>query len=879
MTCTRLLAACSEGQHLGLWRTGNRRMRATLIMTMALAVVMIACEAAAGKPGEAGEAGPPGEPAPKLPYLTKGFSPVELAATGEMATKSISLAGHFTDPHEGQLTYSASPEPSGVVTTAVSDSTLTLTAVGEGKATVTVAAKNKDGVSAFNPGAQFTVTVMETVAPTVEEGGIPDQILYKDDGEQMLTLTKADADSMGYFSHAGDITYIVDDLPKGFIEATEADGVLTLKPLVTGETIVTVVATADNKSTDPVKFTVTVEKGTAPPPVPEPQKVAPNLSKSIDGMMLYLGDSPNTKMIDLSGHFTHPRSTITYAASVSVNHLSAVVAGSNLTLTPVTKGNARVTVTATADDMDTTASFNVEVKDGKTPPKVPPAPPPPPIDSVPSELTIDSATKPYKEVELPANHTLKSKTESVVTVMKKAGTTNTWKVMSVSKGTSMVDVLDGSGTVAKTIMVKVTVAPQADSCRSSITLDPGMGRDTYECVLADGESLTSDNTDKVRVEPKHGETKNVWVITAVAKTGKTPVTVFYVGSDGATKSGMSIKVTVENQAPKRVEADPTGFMNLFTAVADTANNVTARHHVTGRLNLASYFEDADSDILTYKAVVSPKVALVKVDKDGYVDIKAGAGVADPSDSSTAVTDNAARVVLDVLRNFGDYFTITFHAYDGEAMSKGSVSFKFLSTDPKSGIYTALQYARGSIIAVDIGGRIGVDHTINVHDAGATGDTKATGFTFAEEYLKKLAKEKRIAPVDSSDVNASTSSESISKQDTESGEGDSKVIDDAGKEDYYTIKGTGSITAKWHATSGTGKAATVDLSAVPQIKINAKRTGLGTVTITYHVWQRKAGDYHDADNDANDVVDGQVWKSMSQTITVNVQSCSEFSKCK
>ncbi len=58
---------------------------------------------------EPGPAGPAGEDAPKLPYLTEGFAPVELAASGEMATKPVSLAGHFVDPQGSSLPIALCP--------------------------------------------------------------------------------------------------------------------------------------------------------------------------------------------------------------------------------------------------------------------------------------------------------------------------------------------------------------------------------------------------------------------------------------------------------------------------------------------------------------------------------------------------------------------------------------------------------------------------------------------------------------------------------------------------------------------------------------------------------------------------------------------------
>jgi len=84
---------------------------ALFLMVSALAVTFVACQAAAPTPKdpEPGPTGPAGEDAPKLPYLTEGFAPVELAASGEMATKPVSLAGHFVDPQGSSLPIALCP--------------------------------------------------------------------------------------------------------------------------------------------------------------------------------------------------------------------------------------------------------------------------------------------------------------------------------------------------------------------------------------------------------------------------------------------------------------------------------------------------------------------------------------------------------------------------------------------------------------------------------------------------------------------------------------------------------------------------------------------------------------------------------------------------
>ena len=104
------------------------------------------------------------------------------------------------------------------------------------------------------------------VAPTIKAGGIADRTLYLDDGPKEIVLTS-------YFTHKSAITYAVSALPAGYVEVSEANGTLTLKPVLDGRTRVAVVATADGASTDPVRFRVDVMAGsktTDPDPDPDP---------------------------------------------------------------------------------------------------------------------------------------------------------------------------------------------------------------------------------------------------------------------------------------------------------------------------------------------------------------------------------------------------------------------------------------------------------------------------------------------------------------------------------------------------------------------------------------------------------------------------------
>ena len=183
---------------------------ALLMMTMALAVALVACQGAAGTPGPAGPPGPPGDPAPTTPTdpttpteptvtnapptVTTAFKPVYLALAGTGKKTSYTVADlnkHITDA-DSALRFGASSSAAKVATAKVDNNTLTITATGAGSAMVTVTAN--DGA---NPAleAMIAVTVVKTnAAPTTNGLSKADRDnlqkdLYIADGTKSFTVT------------------------------------------------------------------------------------------------------------------------------------------------------------------------------------------------------------------------------------------------------------------------------------------------------------------------------------------------------------------------------------------------------------------------------------------------------------------------------------------------------------------------------------------------------------------------------------------------------------------------------------------------------------------------------------------------------------------
>ena len=91
------------------------------------------------------DAVPGGGTTNRAPRASGSISARTLTVGGRAA---VSVAQYFTDPDGDALTYAASSSRTGVVTAAVSGSTVTLTPVAAGTATVTVTARDPGGLSA-----------------------------------------------------------------------------------------------------------------------------------------------------------------------------------------------------------------------------------------------------------------------------------------------------------------------------------------------------------------------------------------------------------------------------------------------------------------------------------------------------------------------------------------------------------------------------------------------------------------------------------------------------------------------------------------------------------------------------------------------------------
>ena len=145
-----------------------------LMMTMALAVALVACSGAAGKPGEAGK---DAEPLKLAPFKVGKIPAMPLVVGGKPGT--VDLSEHFSDPAGRALTYTATSSMMAHATVKVDKMTLTVTAVAAGESTITVTATNLDKLMAKQ-------TFMATVSP---EADMEEEVSDDDSDEEEFDYT------------------------------------------------------------------------------------------------------------------------------------------------------------------------------------------------------------------------------------------------------------------------------------------------------------------------------------------------------------------------------------------------------------------------------------------------------------------------------------------------------------------------------------------------------------------------------------------------------------------------------------------------------------------------------------------------------------------
>lgn len=192
--------------------------------------------------------------------VAQGSIPDQILTAGD--TETIFVSSYFYDPDGDTLTYETrqSPNSSGIVTVAVSGSSMTLRAIGPGSAVVRVFATDPDGLFASQ---DFTVGVAPAQTPNrspVAQGSIPDQNLTVGETETVFV-------SSYFHDPDGDtLTYETRQSPNasGIVTVSVSGNSVILHAIGAGNAVVRVFARDSDGLSVFQDFTVRVEEMETP---------------------------------------------------------------------------------------------------------------------------------------------------------------------------------------------------------------------------------------------------------------------------------------------------------------------------------------------------------------------------------------------------------------------------------------------------------------------------------------------------------------------------------------------------------------------------------------------------------------------------------------
>ena len=263
-----------------------------------------------------------------------------LSLRAEDGAGTVDVSGAFTDPDNDALTFTAASSDATVARAAAAGSVVTVTPLAGGTTTVTVTATDGSGSSATQ---EFDATVANR-SPAAA-GTLAALSLRAEDGDRTVDVSGAFTDPDN-----DDLTYVATSSDETVATVAVADSVVTVTPLSRGTTTVTVTATDVENGSATQTFEVTVANR------------PPELVGRLAALSLRVEDGDET--VDVSGAFTDPdNDDLTFAARSS-NETAATVAVSDsvVTVTPLSGGTTRVTVTATDEEnRSATQEFEVTV--------------------------------------------------------------------------------------------------------------------------------------------------------------------------------------------------------------------------------------------------------------------------------------------------------------------------------------------------------------------------------------------------------------------------------------------------------------------------------------------------------------------------------------
>ena len=544
-----------------------------LFMTMALAVAMVACQAAVKSPASVKK---------DIADLTFGVG------AGAQTVEKLSSFFNVTN-----ATFTAASDNEKVATAKIAGEVLTVTPVGPGTANVTVTAKGDEGEASQS----VKVTVAAPTPPPANNPPtvrtIPDESLMVGDTES-VTLSKYADDPEG-----AALTYSAASSNDAVATASVAGAELTITAVAVGTATITVTVSDGTNSVD---RDFEVEVTTAPPVEPPgPSNEPPEQTERIPHVGIDDLRREGTYVIDLSDHYFDPDGDdLEFTAVPSDPTIADVnVDGPMLTITGVSVGTANVTVTADDGTDERRQTFRVTV--GSQAPEVDP--------SLPTRFTLDLAgdtmplnlAKYYDDPEKDdLTYTANSDNTDVATVTD-PGDGSMITITAVAEGMATITVTaedSDNDPVPHAFIVTVGAPPVVNTppvvlanMVGDMTLQVGAttDRDLSMYFSDEGDTLTydavSDDLAAVTVSVAGAEL----TITAV-DVGAAKITITATDSHEESATA-TFKVTViaaplPNRSP---ESNPIPTVDLTAGGADT-------------VTLSDHFTDPDGDELTYVAV-------------------------------------------------------------------------------------------------------------------------------------------------------------------------------------------------------------------------------------------------------------------------------------
>ena len=397
------------------------------------------------------------------------------------------------------------------------------------------------------------------------------------------------------------LTYSASSSNTSRVTESMSGATLTIRPVAAGTATITVTASLDGESAEQ-SFNVTVNSSTVtpPPPPPPPPNNSPVVDDDIANQTLTAGGSSVT--FDLDDYFSDPdpNDDLTYSASSSnTSRVTTSVSGSTLTIRPVAKGGATVTVTADDGEDDVSQSVMVTVNSSTI---VQPPPNRSPVvddDIADQTLTAGGSSVTFDLDDYfsdpDPNDDLDYSASSSNTSVASAGVSgSTLTITPLAKGSATVTVTadDGEDDVSQTVTVTIPnrgPIPGAMPARKlTLVTSPSLsfGVSSYFSD-PDGDNLTYSASSSSTSRVTTSMSGSTLTITAAA-TGAATVTV--TASDGEDNVSPSFNVTVLPRPNSRPEVSSDIPDQTLTAGGSAVT-----------FDLDDYFSDPDNDPLTYTA--------------------------------------------------------------------------------------------------------------------------------------------------------------------------------------------------------------------------------------------------------------------------------------